>query len=111
MACQAITAAIRSATPCGAAPATRRWVLADQVSESRSQKGSLVQVDLSGVPARDSLGRIAHVRGFYVNAIGNFSRAATNAKVTGRQLRALFSALTLQDVTGHLSGRASAPAM
>jgi hypothetical protein len=53
------------------------------------------------VPARDSIGRIAHVRGFYVNAFGNFTRAATNAKVTGRQLRALFYALTLQDVTGH----------
>ena len=101
MACAAITAAISSAVKCGAAPATRRWILADRVSESRSVAGSLVQVDLMSVPARDSLGRIAHVRGIMVNAFGNFSRAATNARVSARQLRSLFFALTLQDVTGH----------
>lgn len=96
-----IAAALRACNPCPAAPPARNWVLADRVSESRAQPGMVIDVRLNGVDARDSLGRIAHVRGIYIKAIGEFTLGATNDAVPAYQLRSLFYALMLEDVTGH----------
>jgi hypothetical protein len=90
--------------PCPAAPPTRHWILADRVSESRAQPGFKIDVRLNSVDARDSLGRIAHVRGIYVNATAQFEVVGSqvgNAFVSAYQLRSLFQAMMLEDVTGH----------
>lgn len=101
--CQSINAALRACMPCEAAPAVRRWVLFDRVSESRAQPGMQIMAKLDSVPARDSLGRIAHVRGLFVKAFGRFdlADAGPSPAVSAYQLRSLFQALFLQDVTGH----------
>ena len=96
-----IAAALRACMPCPAAPPTRHWILADRVSESRAQPGFTIDVRLQGIPARDSLGRIAHVRGVWINATGVFACAANNAPVTAYQLRSLIQSIFLEDVTGH----------
>lgn len=96
-----IAAALAACMPCPAAPPSRDLVLADRVSESRSAPGMMVNVNLGSVDARDSLGRIAHVRGIYVKAVGAFTLGAANDAVLAYQLRGLFSSLRLEDVTGH----------
>lgn len=99
--CASIAAALRACLPCEAQPPSRRWVLADRVSSDRAQPGFQIDVRLQSVPARDSVGRIAHVRGIYINAQGKFTLDGGNAAVTAYQLRSLFQALYLEDVTGH----------
>lgn len=100
--CASIAAALRACLPCEAAPPTRRWVLADRVSNDRAQPGFQVDVRLSSVPARDSVGRIAHVRGIFVNAYGVFDLDVNgNQAATAYQLRSIFNAIYLEDVTGH----------
>lgn len=96
-----IAAALRACMPCPAAPPTRHWILADRVSESRAQPGFTIDVRLQGVPARDSVGRIAHVRGIFIYANGQFACAANNAPVSAYQLRSLIQSIFLEDVTGH----------
>jgi hypothetical protein len=87
--------------PCPAAPPTRKWVQADQISADRASPGRKVDVRLNSVPARDTLGRIAHVRGIYLQATGIFSTDRQNDPVSAHQLRGLFQSIFLQDVSGH----------
>ncbi|MCH8198537.1 MAG: hypothetical protein IIA54_00505 [Chloroflexi bacterium] len=58
-------------------------------------------VQLDGVPATDSLGRYAHVRGIYVHAEAEFLLAAANPIVPSYDLRSLWPSIFLRDVTGH----------
>lgn len=108
MACQSpniiasISAALRACTPCPAAPPSRRFVLVDRVPASRATPGMQVTVDLSAIPARDTLGRVAHIRGFYFDAVGTFVCAANSAAKSAYQLRSVFDQFILQDVTGHM---------
>jgi len=96
-----IAAALRACMPCPAAPPTRHWILADRVSESRAQPGYTIDVRINGVPARDSLGRIAHVRGIFIFANGIFDATPSSGPVSAYQLRSLIQAIFLEDVTGH----------
>lgn len=96
-----ISAALRACTPCPAAPPARRWMLADRVPLARAAPGQQIVVDFSSIPVRDSIGRVAHVRGIMFDAIGTFTCAAQSDAVSAYQLRSLISEIMLQDVTGH----------
>lgn len=96
-----IAAALRACTPCPAAPPSRRWVLADRVPLARATPGNQITADLSAIPIRDTLGRIAHLRGFYIDATAAFTCAAASAAVSAYQLRSLIDQVILQDTTGH----------
>lgn len=103
MDCQSINAALRACMPCPAAPAVRRFVLADRVSSDRAQPGFQVLARLNSVPARDSLGRIAHVRGIYLlGTVCMDVATALGSPVTAYQLRSIWSSIYLQDVSGHI---------
>lgn len=93
-------AAMRAAAACKAKPLSRNWVQADHVDSTRCRKGSACQIDLSGVPNRDSRGRIAHVRGILIAALAGVTLGATNDAVSAYQLRSLFGSLELTDSTG-----------
>lgn len=103
MSCLAsIAAALRSCMPCPAQPPSRHWMLADRVSESRAVPGQTINVKLNSIPTRDTRGRIGHVRGIYITANGQFTMAGSlNDAVTAHQLRSLFQAVMLEDITGH----------
>lgn len=97
-----ISAALRACTPCPAAPASRRMLLVDRVPLARATPGQQITVDLSAIPARDSLGRVGHIRGIYIDAVGTFTCGAVSAAKTAYQLRSVIDQFLLQDVTGHI---------
>lgn len=97
-----ISAALRACTPCPAAPPSRRMLLVDRVPLARATPGNQITVDLSSIPARDSLGRVGHIRGLYIDAVGSFTLGATNVAKSSYQLRSLFDQFLIQDTTGHM---------
>lgn len=97
-----IAAALRACTPCPAAPPTRRWTLVDRVPLARAAPGQQITVDLSAIPVRDTMGRVAHIRGIYIDAVGTFECAAVSAAKTAYQLRSVIDQFYLQDTTGHI---------
>lgn len=105
MSCNAaysLGAALRSCGVCSPMPPARKWVLADRVTQDRCQPGMEVQVRLDGVPATDTLGRKAHVRGILFNATAvNDIPGATNDAVSGYNMRSIWQALFLEDTSGH----------
>lgn len=92
--------AMRSCGICPPAPPTSNWVLVDRMDSSRAFPGSTVQVRLGNVPAVDSMGRNAHIRGFMIEGFGRFTTVDDNVAITAYQLRSLYQAMYLQDVTG-----------
>jgi hypothetical protein len=93
-------AAMRGVNVCKAKPLSRNFVLADHVDSTRCLPGSVCQIDLSGVPNRDSRGRIAHVRGIFIAAQAEVTLGATNEAVSAYDLRGLFGSIELTDSTG-----------
>jgi len=97
---QSIAAAMRSCGACVAAPPVRNWLRADRMDSDRASPGNEVVVRYDGLPAIDSLGRHAHVRGIYFAARGVFTLDAGNTAVSAYNLRTLWRAMFLQDSTG-----------
>lgn len=93
-------AAMRGVNVCKAMPASRNFVLADHVDSTRCQPGALCQINLAGVPNRDSRGRIAHVRGVMIAAQASVTAGATNTAVSAYNFRGLFGSIELTDSTG-----------
>ena len=60
----------------------------------------MIQVRLNGVPAIDSLGRRAHVRGIYCHAWLEATLAAANSELSAYNLRSIFPSITMKDVQG-----------
>lgn len=90
-----------SVGPCRRRPPSRMILLLDRVASSRCEPGQTVFPQLTGIPDRDSMGRIAHVRGFYFNVDFKLTASADHEAVSRYQLLALFTALFLEDVSGH----------
>lgn len=97
---QSIAQAMRTCGACVAAPPVRNWYRADRMDNDRCRPTNEVVVRYDGLPAIDSLGRHAHVRGIYLAARGVFNLAAGNVPVSAYNLRALWRAIFLQDSTG-----------
>ncbi len=98
---QNLGSAMRSCGACPALPPTRRWKMVDRIGAARVALGTEVMVNLGGVPAQDSAGRFAHVRGIYFSANLRATTAGANVAYSAYSLRAMFSAMFLQDVSGH----------
>lgn len=92
-------AAVKEA--CQPTSPARNWVLADKVEPQRCGLNQMVNVSFSGVDERDSIGRIAHIRGIFVECRAVVTCAgATNDAVSAYQVRgSVFKTLTLKDVT------------
>ena len=89
---------------CAAKPPSRAIMLLDRVAESRCQPGQQVFPQLTGIADRDSMGRIAHVRGFYfaANAVLNVNAQANDAVSSYQILSSIWTSIFLEDVSGHL---------
>lgn len=98
--CDTLGAAMRSCSPCKAAPLSRNWVRAHRADATEVGKGTRFQSDFSGVPNKDSKGRIAHVRAMYIAALAEVTLIPNNQAVTAYQLRGLFGSVDLGDTTG-----------
>lgn len=100
---EGIGMALRACGVCSPTPPIGNWVIADQIDGSRAHPGGQVQARWQNgtTPARDSQGRIGHIRGLwfrgYVNLVVD---GATNDAVTAYQLRSLWQAMTLESVAG-----------
>lgn len=97
-------AALRVCRQCEARSPNRVWVLADRVTQDRAALGMQILARLDGVPATDSKGRIAHVRGIYLRAELSVTVAVDDPQasdaILAYQARSIFSAVSLRDVTG-----------
>jgi hypothetical protein len=96
---------------CAAAPRQRRWLLVDRVDVSRARPGLTVNARLDGIPMRDSLGRIGHVAGLWIQAAGAFTLAAESDPVSSFRLLSIWDSIFLrrsdgwQYYNGTLDGR------
>ena len=98
---QRLGAALNQCGACPPGPPARNWIRADLVTGDRCSLGAVVQARLNSVPATDSLGRFAHVRGIYYRALAQLTVAEDAAAVSAYQLRSVFQSNFLRDVTGH----------
>lgn len=104
MACPpySLAAALRVVQQCEATSPARNWMLMDRVTVDRATPGMQVLVRMDGIPATDSRGRIAHVRGFYIRAEAVIETpSSTNDEVDAYRLRSIFPSIFLRDFTGH----------
>jgi len=100
-----LDAIIAACGGCKPRPSKRQTVMTDEISPNLAAPGMQYQCDFTGVPMTDSLGRIAHVRGFTIETsvkleIDTAQLAAP--AVTSHQLRSLLTNIKLQGRKNHL---------
>lgn len=98
---EGIGKALRACGVCTPTPAMGNWVIADQVDGSRAKPNGQVQTrwDNGTTPAKDSMGRHAHLRGIWFRGYVNLVVAGdTNDEVTAYQLRGLWQSIFLESV-------------
>ncbi len=95
-----LAAAMRVCSQCEARSPAREFRLLDRVTIDRAAAGMQILVRLDGIPATDSRGRIAHVRGFYIRAEAVMTTLATNEQVSAYEMRSIFPSTFLRDFTG-----------
>lgn len=94
-------AALRVCQQCEAMSPAREWRLLDRVTIDRARPGQQILARMDGIPATDSRGRIAHVRGLYVHAEASIDVTANvNDPITAYQARSIFPSTFLRDFTG-----------
>jgi hypothetical protein len=93
-------AAMRVCCQAEASSPAREFRLLDRVTIDRATAGQQILVRMDGIPATDSRGRIAHVRGLYIRAEADITLAAANDIVTAYRLRSIFPSTFLRDFTG-----------
>lgn len=101
-----LAAAMRHCRPCKAMPPPRNFVLVDRVDATRCQKNMTVRVRLNEIDAIDNRGRFAHVRGFWLKAVGHFAidtggGQTPSSAVSAYDLRSLWGDMRLKDTVGH----------
>lgn len=81
-------------------------VVVDRIATARCALGAQIQVALNSIQARNTDGRIAHIRGIVIEAALRFTAGATNDAVSAYMLRALFESIHLEDESGHVFANA-----
>lgn len=95
-------AALAVCHQCAAISPAREMRLLDRVTVDRCSPGQQVLVRMNGVPATDSRGRIAHVRGLYIHAEASCTiLTGANDVLEPYQARSIWPSIFLRDFTGH----------